>query len=851
MTRPSTITGGILFFGVLLSAATTTTTLTSVLPATPRFGQTVTLTAAVSPTAASGFVSFMDGGALVASALLNGSGVAQATTVTLPAGRHSLVAIYGGNVTYTTSKSAPMAYIVTAVAGNGFATAVPYNVALFPFSAAVADFNGDGKADVAVANAHSNNVSVLLGNGDGTFQPATNSAAGNDPQSVVAGDVNGDGIPDLVVVNVIDNNVSVYLGVGNGTFQPRQNFPVQANPLNVVIGDFNLDGKPDLAVANGPANTVDILLGNGDGTFQAATNFAAGSDADALAVADFNGDGNPDLAVTDLNGNNVSVFLGNGNGTFQTPPVSNITVGTNPTAVTVGDFNGDGFVDLAVANGTTNNVSVMLGNGDGTFQPVANYAVGGDPVWLATGDFNGDGVPDLAVANNTSNNMSVLLGTPNGTFQTAENYAASYFPGTVVVGDFNGDGRADVVVGNQGGGDVSVFLAAPPPVPVSLQFYPLPPCRIADTRASQPFTGAFGPPNLSGYTDRTFPILSSQCAVPPTAQAYSLNFTVVPEGPLEFLSVWPAGSGYPGVSTLNSVDGSVIANAAIVPAGTSGGITVVAGNTTDLIIDINGYFAPPTPSGLDFFALTPCRIADTRSSQPFTGLFGPPSLSPYVVRDFPISTSPCLSGSEAAYSLNMTVAPPGPMGFLSTWPVGQPYPSVSTLNSPDGTVLANAAIVPAGTNGDINVVVGNTTDVLIDIDGKFAAPGTGGLQFYALRPCRVADTRSSQPFTGSFGPPSLVAYVYRSFPIQSSPCGAPLNAQAYALNMTVVPQGPLGFLTTWPAGQPYPVVSTLNSPNGNVIANAAIVPAGTDGEITVVTGNPTDLLIDIVGYFAQ
>jgi hypothetical protein len=197
------------------------------------------------------------------------------------------------------------------------------------------------------------------------------------------------------------------------------------------------------------------------------------------------------------------------------------------------------------------------------------------------------------------------------------------------------------------------------------------------------------------------------------------------------------------------------------------------------------------------------------------------------------------------------VVPPGPMGFLSTWPVGQPYPSVSTLNSPDGTVLANAAIVPAGTNGDINVVVGNTTDVLIDIDGKFAAPGTGGLQFYALRPCRVADTRSSQPFTGSFGPPSLVAYVYRSFPIQSSPCGAPLNAQAYALNMTVVPQGPLGFLTTWPAGQPYPVVSTLNSPNGNVIANAAIVPAGTDGEITVVTGNPTDLLIDIVGYFAQ
>jgi hypothetical protein len=329
-----------------------------------------------------------------------------------------------------------------------------------------------------------------------------------------------------------------------------------------------------------------------------------------------------------------------------------------------------------------------------------------------------------------------------------------------------------------------------------------------------------------------------------------LNFTVVPDGSLGFLSAWPAGSAYPGVSTLNSTDGSVIANAAIVPAGTSGGITVVAGNPTDLVIDINGYFAPPSGSSLEFFPLTPCRIADTRTTQPFTGAFGPPSLSAYVTRDFPISTSPCLSGSEKAYSLNMTVVPPAPVGFLSAWPVGQSYPGVSTLNSPDGTVIANAAIVPAGTGGDIDVVVGNPTDVVIDINGKFAAPGTGGLQFYAVTPCRVADTRTSQPFTGQFGPPSLAAYTNRDFPIQSSSCGIPASAAAYALNMTVVPQGPLSFLSTWPAGQPYPGVSTLNSPTGDVIANAAIVPAGTGGAITVVTGNPTDLVIDIVGYFA-
>ncbi len=385
---------------------------------------------------------------------------------------------------------------------------------------------------------------------------------------------------------------------------------------------------------------------------------------------------------------------------------------------------------------------------------------------------------------------------------------------------------------------------------LALQFYPLAPCRIADTRATEPFTGAFGPPSLLANTERSFPILSSGCSIPSTAQAYSLNFTVVPNEPLGYLSVWPAGDPYPGVSTLNSSDGSTIANAGIVPAGTGGSIITLSSNPTDLIIDINGYFAQPGASGLDFFPLTPCRVADTRSTQSFTGAFGPPSLAAYVGRDFPISISQCLSGSEQAYSLNVTVVPPAPLGFLSIWPEGQPYPGVSTLNSPDGATLANAAIVPAGTLGDIEVLAGSPTDVIIDINGKFEAPGTGSLRLYPLTPCRIADTRASQSFTGAFGPPSLGAYTYRNFPIQSSSCGIPATAQAYALNMTVVPQGPLSFLSAWPAGQPYSGVSTLNSPNGGVIANAALVPAGTGGEITVITGNPTDLIIDIVGYFA-
>jgi hypothetical protein len=383
-----------------------------------------------------------------------------------------------------------------------------------------------------------------------------------------------------------------------------------------------------------------------------------------------------------------------------------------------------------------------------------------------------------------------------------------------------------------------------------LAFFPISPCRLVDTRVGQGKTGAFGPPSLAAFSSRDFPLLSAGCSIPSTAQAYSLNFTVVPSGPLGFLSAWPTGDSYPGVSTLNSSDGSVIANAAIVPAGSSGSITVMAANPTDLVIDINGYFAPADASGLDFFPLTPCRMADTRTSQPFAGAFGPPSLSAWVKRDFPLAESPCLSASGQAYSLNMTVVPQGPLGFLSAWPVGLSYPGVSTLNSPDGAVLANAALVPAGSNGGIDVLASNNTDLIIDLNGMFAAPGTGGLQFYAVRPCRVADTRSSQPFTDAFGPPSLAAYSKRDFPIALSPCGIPSTAQAYALNLTVVPQGPLSYLSTWPAGQSYPGVSTLNSPNGGVVANAAIVPAGGEGAITVLAANPTDLIIDAVGYFA-
>ncbi len=360
---------------------------------------------------------------------------------------------------------------VSVLLGNGdgsFRAAREFGAGSGPRCVAVGDFNGDGKPDLAVASATPHNfvVSVLLGNGDGTFRAAVNYGAGRDPRSVAVGDFNGDGVQDLAVANqaappfFLGGGVLVLLGNGDGTFQAAREFGAGLGPNSVAVGDFNGDGVPDLAVANQGSNNVSVLLGNGDGSFQGAPNFRAGDRPQSVAVGDFNGDGMLDLAVTDVISNNVSVLLGNGDGTFRT--AVNYGAGSGPQSVAVNDFNGDGVQDLAVAN--SNGVSVLLGNGDGSFQAARNFAAGIIPQFVAIGDFNGDGMQDLAVANFFSNNVSVLLGNGDGSFRAALNSDTGTRSRSVAVGDFNGDGVQDLAVAHQGtpplflDGGVSVLL---------------------------------------------------------------------------------------------------------------------------------------------------------------------------------------------------------------------------------------------------------------------------------------------------------------------------------------------------------------------------------------------------------
>jgi hypothetical protein len=375
----------------------------------------------------------------------------------------------------------------------------------------------------------------------------------------------------------------------------------------------------------------------------------------------------------------------------------------------------------------------------------------------------------------------------------------------------------------------------------ALRFVPVTPCRIADTRNPN---GPFGGPSLGASTPRDFDIPASACGIPDNAVAYSLNMTVVPLGGLSFLSVWPAGHPQPVVSTLNSLDGRIKANAAIVPAGLNGAITAFAFNPTHAIIDINGYFIPAVgEQNLAFYPVTPCRVADTRNP---IGTFGGPALAPAVARTFPVLASTCgIPASAQAYAFNMTVVPSGSLGFLTTWPAGTAQPGVSTLNALTGVVTSNAAIVPAGLSGAITVYATSTTDLIIDINGYFALPGTGSLDFYTATPCRILDTRNP---TGPLGGPIMGAAESRSFPVPSSTCGIPSTAKAYSTNATVVPPGSLSFLTLWGSGA-QPLVSTLNSLDGTIVSNAALVPAGASGEVTAYTTDLSHLILDINGYF--
>jgi hypothetical protein len=440
-----------------------------------------------------------------------------------------------------------------------FAAPVGYAADPLPSTVVTADFNQDGRLDLAVASSGGNTINVLLGNSNGTFGAASNYATGTSPRSLAVGDFNADGKLDLVTASSDSANVSILLGNGDGTFAPAQSLPAPlSSPLAVAVGDLNADGKMDLAVTGynpgtpgfwsgdfysgyvyepptPPTSEVTVLLGHGDGTFAASGSYDLGGDyVPAVATGDFNGDARVDLAWADQSAGAAGVLLGNGDGTFAAAAGSFAT-DAGPATVAVADLNGDGKLDLVTADGNSS-ASVLLGHGDGSFGAVQSSVIGGSPVALVVADFTGDGKPDLATANITDNSVGMLPGNGDGSFRNAQLYAAGSRPTALAAGDFNGDGRPDLAVADFSAG-VSVLQNTGDWRSFQLSGFP------SQTTAGQPHTltvtaaDADGNP-LTGYTGTVHFSSSDPQAVLPA----DYTFTAADHGSHTFIvtlkSVW-------------------------------------------------------------------------------------------------------------------------------------------------------------------------------------------------------------------------------------------------------------------------------------------------------------------------
>ncbi len=690
---------------------------------------------------------------------------------------------------------------------------------------------------------------------DGATNNTTTVSVGYQPQGVAVNSVtnqiyvtnrcgNDPSCKSLGTVTVIDGaiNDTTTLNVGYG---PRG---VAVNSVTNQIYVANRCGSDPTCGSSGTVSVIDGVTNN-------ITSVGVAPGPNAVAVNSVTNQ----IYVTN-SGQTVTVIDGATNNTVA------VTVGFSPYSETIDSLtnkiyvvntcgndplcNGPGTV--TVIDGATNNTkNVTVGSKPyfAAVDPVTNNIyvgnggfVGGNTVTVIDGaTLSTDTVtvaagPWAVAVNSATNKIYVTnVGSADVTMiDGLTNYPVYIGVGNAPVAEAVNTTTNRIYVANSPDDTVSVIAGASAP---ALQFVAVTPCRLVDTRQS-------GSP-IQGGTSQTFdlPQLAEQQGCPDlsAAAAYSLNPAVVPQGPLGYLTIWPTGEDQPIVSTLNSLDGRVKANAAIVPAGYQGAISVFASNTTDLVLDIDGYFAPPSQSTLAFYTLPPCRVVDSRNPP---GDLGGPYLKGGAARTFPVLESTCFPAglNPAAYSFNFTAVPHVPLGYLTVWPAGQSQPTVSTLNAPTGTTTANAAIVQAGTGGDIEVFPSNDTDLVIDVNGYFAAPGgPNALSLYPAAPCRVLDTRQvgkGQPFVGEL-----------TVNVLGSVCSPPSTAQAYVFNATVVPSGPLGYLTLWPDKTQQPVVATLNAVDGAVTSNMAVVPTN-NGSIDAYASNLTQLILDISSYFA-
>jgi hypothetical protein len=411
--------------------------------------------------------------------------------------------------------------ILTQYFAADFATQTTYSTgsAPQPYSVAIGDLNHDNRSDIVVANSGTDNLNIIFGLGNGTFESQMMYSTGinSHPQYVITGDINNDNNLDIIVVNSKHDSIGTIMGYDNGTFAPEAVYyiGVDSHPSAVVIDDFNNDNRSDLAVVNTGTNsiailigyeyalfetaktygsvenrepyavvtsdfnndnyldiaaafitsgTLGILLGYGNGSFDDMMTYQQANDSifSALAVNDVNNDGKLDIVVADSGTNNVLILLGYGNGSFATSITFSTGNGSQPSAIAIADFNKDGRLDLVVSNFGSNNIVILLGYGNGSFATVMTYPTGNGacPVAISVSDFNKDDRLDIAVVNRDTSNIGIFLGYGNGSFANQVTYSVGIFysPCSIVIIDFDSDGQLDIITANYDDNGIGIFF---------------------------------------------------------------------------------------------------------------------------------------------------------------------------------------------------------------------------------------------------------------------------------------------------------------------------------------------------------------------------------------------------------